>query len=153
MAEQDAFEQAEKLLGRFDFAMQQAIQGEEHRAQLRTVLLEFVEVMDSFDRFLAAIGESDNVSPEQARRWLATFRLVGRQLEQALRRAGVTPLACLGLEAQPGRHEIVGVRDAPGVAPDTIVEETFRGYEWQGDILRKPRVIVARGTDPITQGK
>jgi molecular chaperone GrpE len=152
MSEQDAFEQAERLLGHFDFAVQHARQEEAHRLQLRTMLLEFVEVMDAFDRFLATTEASEHITPEQTRRWLSTVRLIGRQFDQALRRAGVTPCACLGQEAQPGRHEIVAVREVPEVAADTIVEEMFRGYEWQGEILRKPRVIVARGTGHITQG-
>jgi molecular chaperone GrpE len=153
MSDQDAFEQAERLLGHFDFAVQQAIQEEEHRLQLRAILLEFVEVMDSFDRFLGTTEESEKTTPEQARRWLTTFRLIGQQFDQALRRVGVVALPCLGQELQPERHEVVGVRDVSEVAADTIVEEIFRGYEWEGEILRKPRVIVARGTGPITQEK
>jgi molecular chaperone GrpE (heat shock protein) len=145
MPEEDAFDQTERLLGRFDFAAQLAVQEEQHQAQLRILLLAFVEVMDSFDRFFASTGEPADVTPAQAHSWLNTFRLMGRQLENTLRDAGVIPITCLGQEAQPGQHEIVGVQEVPGVEKDTIVQEVFRGYAWNGEILRKPRVIVAQG--------
>jgi molecular chaperone GrpE (heat shock protein) len=36
-------------------------------------------------------------------------------------------------------------------ADGTIVQEVFRGYEWEGELLRKPRVLVARGADSTVQ--
>lgn len=147
MNEKDIFGQTERLLGRFDFTVQLATKEREHRQHLRRLLLSFVEVMDSFDRFLAGLGESEEATPEAARQWLKTFRLIGRQFEQALRDAGVSSISCLGQKAEPGRHEIIGVVEAPGVGEDTIVQEVFRGYKWDGEILRKPRVKVARGTN------
>ncbi len=151
MNEKDVFDQADRLLGRFDFASQMAVKDEEHRERLRVLLLSFVEVMDSFDRLFSAMGEGREMTTEQARSYLKSCRSIARQLGQSLADAGVEPIPALGLQATAGRHVIVDVIDAPEVNEGVIVQEIFRGYEWNGELLRKPQVVVARGAEQTTR--
>lgn len=151
MSDFDTYDEADKLLGRFDFALQMAAKDDAHRAQTRAILLSFIEVMDSFDRFFAGLTETEEASGEAARNWLSTCRLIGRQLEKSLRDAGVKPIPCMGETAEPGKHEIIGAIDAPGMEKEIIVQEASRGYEWDGEIIRKPRVIVAKGVEQHTK--
>lgn len=145
---EEVLEQAERLLGRFDFAARLASEEDRHREEMRATLLSFVDVMDSFDRFFANIGSVHESSADPPF-WLATVQLIAKQLDQALRKAGAIPVKCVGLEAEPGRHEIVEAKDVSGMEADTIMEEVVRGYDWGEEILRKPRVIVARGADNV----
>ena len=131
----------EGLIGGFDFAKALAAKEEDHRANLRALLIPLLEVMDSFDRLFAFL-EGKPV-PE----YLETVRLIARQLERVLNGAGATPVGSLGKAAEPGKHEILDVRDAAGVEEGLIVEEVERAYEWDGELLRKARVIVAG--DPV----
>jgi molecular chaperone GrpE (heat shock protein) len=125
-------------LGHLDFAAELSAEQERNRDRMRSLLLSFIEVLDSFQRFFTAVD-----GPAEPP-YLPTVRLIASQLEAALGGAGVRPVASLGLAVEPGRHEIRGVRSVPGVAGDTVVEELLRGYEWDGELLRKPRVIVAK---------
>lgn len=129
-----------KLLEAFDFASTMAEKEKGHEAQTRALLLSFLEVADSFDRCFAA-PES---RPEHERQSLKTFELIRKQLDVALSRAGVTPIICLGRTADPALHEIVEVRYTGGVEEEVIVEEIRRGYEWNGEVLRPPQVVIAR---------
>ncbi|MEW6733406.1 MAG: nucleotide exchange factor GrpE [Acidobacteriota bacterium] len=147
MSEKDLFEQAELLLKHFDFAAQLAAKEAQHQGQLREILLSFVEVMDSFDRLFYGMGEITELTLEQSHNCLKSCRLIQQQLDQALHNAGVTPLSSLGQLAEPGQHEIVAIKKAPGREADTVMQELFRGYKWNGELLRKPKVIVVQGED------
>lgn len=145
MSDEDVLDATERLLGRFDFAAQLATLEREHRDQTQALLLSFIEVQDSLDRLFGNLEEEiESVSAKELAR-LKTLRLIGQQLEMALQKAGVTPIICLNRQCDPEKHVIVDVKQVPGVAEDTIVQEVFRGYEWNGEVLRLPHVIVAVG--------
>lgn len=129
--------------GGFDFALELSKQKQRDRALFRNMLLSFIEVADSFDRYFALLSRKGSDQPHDES--LRTVYLIAKQLEAALRQAGVAPIQCLGQQAVPGSHEILEVQDVPGAVEDEIVGELLRGYEWDGEILRKPGVIAARG--------
>jgi molecular chaperone GrpE len=133
-----------KLRQAFEFAGELAAREKEHQEQMRGVLHAFLDVLDSCDRFFVGVEGIDAPTIEQSIAWLNSFRRIARQLERALEQAGVTPIACLGQEVDPERHEIVAVQDREDAAPDVILEVAVRGYEWNGQLLRRPRVVVAR---------
>ena len=129
----------EKLLAAFDFAAVMAEQEQAHEAQMRTLLLALLDVLDSFDRFLAPFEGQAAAAGD----WPQTSRLIRKQLQAVLQQAGVEPLACLAQLADPQWHEIVAVRPVATGAADLIVEEVRRGYTWRGRLLRRPQVVVA----------
>jgi molecular chaperone GrpE (heat shock protein) len=138
----------DRLLGNFDFSLQLANQERAHHARTQALLLSFVEVLDSFHRLFAVLDKPDGNETEAAID-LATVRLIAQQLELALERAGVRPIFCVGDRPQPGRHQIADVRKLPEAGPAVIVAEILRGYEWDGEILRKSVVAVARNHDQV----
>lgn len=144
MAADPFAQQSAKLLQAFDFATEMAAKEQEHQAQVQTLLLSMLEVMDSFDRFVAGMQDVKEPTGEQAVAWLHTVRLIARQMERALSQSGLTPMACVGQMVDPQRHEIVEVKDVAEGEDDLILEVVSRGYEWQGQLLRRPQVIVAR---------
>jgi molecular chaperone GrpE len=151
MIENSFKEQSGKLLQAFDFAAEMAAMEQEHQAQWKALLLSLLEVMDSCDRLLAGIGGTKEPTPERTAACLNTFRLVATQLEHALQEAGLASMACLGQVADPQRHEIVEVKVMDGVEDDVIIGVMRRGYEWNGELLRRPQIVVARNVR--TQGR
>lgn len=133
----------DKLFSALDFATELATRDREHETQTRALLLDLIELMDSFDRFFEAVGAVEQPTPEQSVRWRQTFQRIQKQLQLLLRKAAVTPVESSGQPADPHRHEIVGVKVVPGAAEGVIVEEVVRGYQWGAHVLRQPRVIVA----------
>jgi molecular chaperone GrpE len=131
--EPPAAEQMQILSERFDLAWRLRELESEHVRELRRILLSFIEVVDSFDRLLA--GDQLGEHPD-------TVRLIARQLEKALANSGVTSRPSLGQEADPARHEIVAAQPASQQA-DVIIAELERGWEWDGEMLRRAKVIVA----------
>lgn len=134
----------EKLLKAFDFAGAMAEKEKEHEEQMHSLLLSFLEVMDSCDRFFVHVEEVKEPVSEEASNWLNTFRLIRRQLESALKKAEVTPIPCLGKVFNPDIHEIVEVKNMDDVEEGIIMEEVKRGYDWKGKLLRRPQVVVAK---------
>ncbi len=148
MNEKDMLGQANRILGGIDYAKQLKVAEQEHDEHLDRVLLNFIEALDSFERFLAAVDEErEESASEQERSWLNTFRLMKRQMKKALEKADVETIACLGLRAQPGQHEIVDAREVAGGQDDVIVDVLFQGYKRDGRTLRKPKVVIAKGSD------
>ncbi len=135
----------EGLLRRFDYASELKLRNEEHRNRVYKMLLSFIEVRDSLERLLEAAGAEGPRDPGQLGEWLSALRLIALQFDQALEENGVRHVACLDTPSEPGRHSVVEAVEAPGLAEGTIVREVIRGYEWDGEPLRKPSVIVARG--------
>ena len=136
-------EDVERLLGRFDFATKLFALEQEHHQRLKSVLITFVEVMDSFERLFGA-DEQIELSTQEMCDWIRTCRLIRRQLMQSLNDAGVTQFISSGKIASPDLHEISGVETRSDCEEDTIIRELFHGYRWDGEILRKARVIIAQ---------
>jgi molecular chaperone GrpE len=107
------------------------------REARRGLLRALVDLADGFDRALAHVHESpDSVA--------AGVHGMQRSLKALLDAEGVTPFESVGQTFDPTRHEAIAmVRDA-GVAPGTVVDESARGYLWNGDLLRPAQVRVAR---------
>jgi molecular chaperone GrpE (heat shock protein) len=142
---EDAFSvRSMKLLQAFDFAAEIAAKEEEHRRQLEGFLLSFLEVLDSLDRVLTCAKEAGPDVVVETASWANSVRLVVKQMEQVFSQVGLMLILCLGERVDPERHEIVDVRDEVDSEDDMIVEVAKRGYEWNGRLLRRPQVVVAR---------
>jgi molecular chaperone GrpE (heat shock protein) len=127
-------ERSAKLLAALDFSAEAAAREARHRQELAALLRSFLDVADSFDRLLAG-GEAAVPRP--------TVELLARQLTRCLEGAGVAGIPCLGEAVDPRVHEIAGTRPDEETEPDIIVEVVSGGYLWNGELLRRPRVVVA----------
>jgi molecular chaperone GrpE len=106
------------------------------RRAKRELLLAIVELADGFDRALTHIDES----PGSVAAGLYGMQ---RQLNSLLEAEGVKLFESVGTHFDPTRHEAIAtVRDFDG-ARGTVVDESGRGYFWNGELLRPARVRVA----------
>ncbi|HEX9997213.1 MAG TPA: nucleotide exchange factor GrpE, partial [Abditibacterium sp.] len=69
---------------------------------------------------------------------------IAQQLETALKEAGLEPIEAKGKTFDPTQHDALEEIEVEGVEAGTVVEETQRGYQLDGQVLRPSRVKVAK---------
>ena len=93
-------------------------------------------VIDSFERALQTKSE------------LGDFRsgveLIYKQLQDALAKLGVKPIAAKGEQFDPRVHEAIEMVDTTSAPDHEVVEEWQRGYKFKDRLLRPAMVKVAR---------
>jgi molecular chaperone GrpE (heat shock protein) len=135
-----------QLLDRFETeavraksAMDKAASGQQ--STKRKLLLGLIEeVMDNLDRSLSPEEEA-GLEPG-ATRWFKKLQRTRRSLEELLVRERVVPLDAEQLP--PGLCKIADVEERSDLREGQIARVLVRGYLWNGELLRKAEVIVAR---------
>lgn len=102
------------------------------------ILERFLEVLDNFERALAA-GEKAT-DPQQV---LTGVSLIYRQLQDFLTKEGVAAMDSKGSPFDPNQHEAVVQMDVEDVPDQTVLEEFRKGYMLNGRVLRHAMVKVA----------
>ncbi|MBV9719721.1 MAG: nucleotide exchange factor GrpE [Candidatus Eremiobacteraeota bacterium] len=106
----------------------------------RRMLLErLLPVLDNLQRALQS-----NASVEMLRGGLEQTL---RGFEAVMAGEGVKPVEVQGEPFDPRVAEAVGTATPDGVAEDTVVEVTEKGYTLGGELLRPAKVIVAKHRD------
>lgn len=101
------------------------------------LLLEFLPIMDNFERALEA-GDTNEES------FLQGVKMIYRQMQNFLEKAGVTSFESLGESFDLHRHHAVSKEPAPeGVLEDTVIQVLQKGYLCQKRVLRPAMVKVA----------
>jgi molecular chaperone GrpE len=103
-------------------------------------------IVDSLDRAVPAPVQS----VEELRRGV---ELIRRQLENTLRRLGVSPISATGQTFDPRVHEAVDVIETGSKEDNQIVEELLPGYKLRDRLLRPAMVRVARSPKEDSQTK
>ena len=117
--------------------------GAAERSGKRDIILALLDVMDDFDRALEHVDQSPDAVVEG-------LRAIYKRLADTLKAQGITPIESVGRQFNPMIHEAVGAieagADKAGIAlePGAVVDETRRGYLWDGEVLRPARVHVAK---------
>lgn len=105
---------------------------------LADTLRSLLPVLDSLDRALHT-AEGD---PQQLR---LGFELIQKQLQDALSKIGLAPIAAQGESFDPRQHEAVEMVEGDDSTGDRVIEELQRGYRLRDRLLRPAMVRVARG--------
>ena len=113
------------------------------------ILEGMVPVLDSLEAAIKSVTEkveTDDASPD-----LATFNegvaLVHKQLLDALKNHGLTPIEAVGETFDPYRHEALMAVTSDDIAADKVVEEFRRGYMLHTRVLRASQVVVSQGAE------
>jgi molecular chaperone GrpE len=104
------------------------------------VLEELLPLVDDLERALKV--EDAGEGAEAYRRGV---ELILKQLEEILRKRGVTPIEALGADFDPYYHQAVSHEPAEGRREGEIIEEFRRGYMLGDRLLRASMVKVAKG--------
>jgi molecular chaperone GrpE len=101
------------------------------------LIREILPVLDNLER---ALG----VAPEGAHdAFVEGVRLVYRDLQAALSRAGVETIEPKGDAFDPNVHEALSVRPQEGAESGTVVDVVEKGYRTADVVVRPARVVVA----------
>lgn len=97
-----------------------------------------IPVLDSFERALQS-------SPQKSE-FHAGVELIHKQLQDALAKIGVQPVAAKGRQFDPRFHEAIEMVDSEDVPDHQVIEELQRGYRLKERLLRPAMVRVARNS-------
>lgn len=104
------------------------------------LLADVLAVADDFERALAA------EAPPEAEAWKAGLELIHRQLQDLLKKRGVTPIDAVGTDFDPHLHQAVAYDETPGAREGEVVAELRRGYRLGDRLLRPSMVKVAKAS-------
>jgi molecular chaperone GrpE len=104
------------------------------------VLEDLLPLVDDLERALRADPGAEGT--ESYRRGV---ELILKQLEELLRKRGVTAIEALGAAFDPYYHQAVSYEPAEGRTDGEIIEEFRRGYMLGDRLLRPSMVKVAKG--------
>jgi molecular chaperone GrpE len=103
------------------------------------VLLQFLPVVDNFERALSSLEESEG-DAEALRRGV---ELIHKQFKDALSKLGLEPVEAVGKTFDPHVHEAVTTEATDKHEENTVIEEFQRGYKIGDRLLRPAKVKVA----------
>jgi molecular chaperone GrpE len=93
-------------------------------------------VIDSFERALQAKSEAAD--------FRSGVELIYKQLQDALAKLGVHPVAAKGEPFDPHVHEAIEMVETANAADHEVLEELQRGYKFKDRLLRPAMVRVAK---------
>lgn len=111
------------------------------------ILEGMVPVLDSLEAAIKSVAAQDDASDTSPSS--TTFnegvQLVHKQLLDALKIHGLTPIAAVGEIFDPNQHEALLVTASDDVPEGKIIEEFRRGYMLHTRVLRASQVVVSQG--------
>lgn len=106
-----------------------------------------IPVLDSLEAAIKSVAEKTTADDTDTE--FATFsegvQLVQKQLLDALKIHGLTPIEALGETFDPGQHQAILMVPSDEVPEGKVVEEYRRGYQLHTRILRASQVVVSQG--------
>lgn len=116
-----------------------------HEAGKVAVLESMLEVLDDFERSLAAARDlDDSEDPETAYESLkGGVEMVFRKFRDELQSLGVEPIEAEGEPFDEQLHEAMMRQPSEEAEPGTVLQEIQKGYTMGDRVLRHSRVVVA----------
>lgn len=112
-----------------------------------------IPVLDSLEAAIKSIAEKVNVDDTDTE--FATFsegvQLVQKQLLDALKIHGLTPIEALGETFDPGQHQAILAMPSDEIPEGKVVEEYQRGYQLHARVLRASQVVVSQGPAAVEE--
>lgn len=129
-----------RMLAEFDNARKRSAKEQQDYRDyaLADVVKTLLPVMDSFDRALQS-------SPEKSE-FHAGVELIHKQLQAALAKIGVQPVAAKGQPFDPRFHEAIEMVDTEEANDHEVLDELQRGYKLKDRLVRPAMVRVARNS-------
>jgi molecular chaperone GrpE len=138
-AERDALlDRLARLQAEFDNARKRAVREQQEFRDFAAadVIKNILPTLDSFERALKAGGDAGD--------FRSGIEHIYRQLQDALQKSGVQPIAALGQPFDPRVHEAIEMVDTIDVPDHHVLDELQRGYKYKDRLLRPAMVRVAR---------
>jgi molecular chaperone GrpE len=111
------------------------------RSEKKQLLHQVLEVMDNLDRAMRFEESMDRESLHQG------LRMVQWQLNELLKKEGLTAVPTVGQPFDPHVHEAIEEVQSEDHPEGTVVEEVRKGYMLGDEMLRPARVKVSSGAE------
>jgi molecular chaperone GrpE len=134
---------ANQFMQAFDFAGELAEKEVLHQQEILDIFQRFLEIKDSLEALLVEQVNKKKPPGQETADILRWVELLDHQFTLAFERCGVTAIECIGQEADPQLHHVVGVVEQPEAELHTIIQEKVKGYYYRDMLLRRPEVVVA----------
>ncbi len=115
--------------------------GEMAQYAVLRVVERFLPVVDNFKVAMSHMPKSDDKAVVN---WAMGVGFIEKQLDEAMKDLGLTPIKTQGETFDATKHEAVGEEPADGCATGTIVKEVQAGYMINGKVVRPAKVITAK---------
>ena len=102
------------------------------------ILHDLLPLVDDLERALAAAGGTQTVAG-----YRTGVELIYKQLQELLRKKGVTPIEAKGADFDPHVHQAVASEPSADHRDNEVIEELRRGYRLGDRLLRPAMVKVA----------
>lgn len=117
------------------------------RLQRENLLRELLPIVDNLERAVAAARGGGNGKPI-----VEGVEMVLASMMDFLKTQGVIPEESVGRPFDPARHEAIDRVPSDTHPPNTVVQESHRGYRVGERVLRPARVVVARAAEDAEPG-
>lgn len=104
-----------------------------------------IPVLDSLEAAIKSIAEKVNIDDTEFATFSEGVQLVQKQLLDALKIHGLTPIEALGETFDPGQHQAILAMPSEEIPEGKVVEEYQRGYQLHARVLRASQVVVSQG--------
>ena len=143
-------EQSMRIAADFDnFRKRQSRDQDDIRIKIAcSTLSEILPVVDNFDRARQQL----NPESEEAQVLHRSYQGIYKQLVDAFKQLGVSPMRVEGEVFDPSLHEAVSRQPSQEHPEDVVIEELQRGYHLNGRVLRHALVTVSMGPGPAGGG-
>jgi len=113
----------------------------------KTLIKEFLEIFDNFERALSAMNEKDSASTKTG------IKLIHKQIAKFLEQQGVKEIDLSDNQFDPSVCEIGEIVQTNDVKPNTIIKVLRKGYYLGNELLRPAVVSVAAPKQEKTNNK
>ncbi|MBQ0104680.1 MAG: nucleotide exchange factor GrpE, partial [Armatimonadetes bacterium] len=111
-----------------------------------SLLKEIITINDTFDK---ALSEAEkNQSFENL---LEGVQAIQKLVNFTLEKENVRPIDSVGEKFNPEIHDCILVVPVPGEEPETVIEETEKGYMINKTVVRPAKVVVSGGSPDISK--
>ncbi|RKX25857.1 MAG: nucleotide exchange factor GrpE [Candidatus Zixiibacteriota bacterium] len=104
------------------------------------IIIDLLEVIDNFERALAAASESADYKSLHS-----GTELIYQSLFDLLKKQGLKPIGAVGEKFNPSLHEAMMQMESDEYPEGMVMQEMVKGYTLNGKVIRYAKVIVSKG--------
>lgn len=115
------------------------------------LICEIIPVLDNFNRALSNAAKSIEAT-KIAKDWLKGMEAIKNQLEEVLKKHGVTKIDCLGKPFNPIEHEALLSEESTDHPENTVIAELETGYKLNNKVIKPSKVKVSKNPQKADKG-
>lgn len=101
------------------------------------VILEFLSIVDDFERAFSAVGETET-------EFIQGIRLIYNNMQAILEKFGVSRIEAIDSPFDPNYHMAVAQIEKKDASPGQVVEILQQGYLLGNQVIRPAKVVIAK---------